>query len=253
MEGGHLAKLSFPILLCMALTASTPVSVAITIAAFAIFTLNVSASGYAYLIVFLVSFAIFSITSHIRRLGQGISVIGGLVSMISIAAIVYLASRTGIVVALLGKISHAITVMWDYDHDIYGRSPLIALKVLNQFPLGTGYAGSTQRNVAAQIIGVPFGESNLGANVYLESLSFFGILPLLALLSGFCRLIFNPVRASNKNHVKRAALCAILSILFLDVLFVLPQLWAAALSAIHYGDPDLAGSRSSRLTNSFPS
>jgi hypothetical protein len=170
-EGGHLSKLTFPLLI-LAILMTEKFSDFILVCLFIFsFMMNPSASGYAFFAAFTAVSAIFIFwrTLRFRHVTALLAIsIGGIAS---VGLVVVMLMTSPVLGGLGNKIGDSVLVMNNPDNDIYGRSPLIAASILEQFPTGVGYAGSTQRNLAAKLVGIKYGESNLGINVLIENSS----------------------------------------------------------------------------------
>ena len=228
-EGGHLSKLSFAPLILAILMSEKYSDVILVCLFISTFLMNPSASGYAFFTTFVLVSLIFIFCRTVRFRRWKTLFLFTLSGVFSAGLIVAGLLTSPVLSGLGNKISDSIHVMNNPDKDIYGRSPLIAAKILKQFPLGVGFGGSTQRNLAAKLVGIKFGESNLGINVLIESLSFLSVVPIMFILFSATRLsreAFLTTRHSIlKGSLLGAAGWAILAVLFLDVLFVIPQLW----------------------------
>lgn len=228
-EGGHLAKLTFPLLVIALLTAQKLADFVLVVFFVCAFLVNPSASGYAFFTSFVLFSLFFAVCYSLKFARWKSFVAVSSAALIAVFSALILTMNSTVISGIYSKISDAMMVMFDPKMDIYGRSPASAFRILSEFPLGVGYAGSSQRNLAPQILKVGFGESNLGLNVLFESLSIFALVPVVLLLL----LSVNHTRrvmSSSRLGFFRAGLWAsvpwtICSVLILDVLFILPQLW----------------------------
>jgi hypothetical protein len=229
-EGGHLSKIIFPLIITAIILRRTVNEFFILCFVIAVFTLNASASGFAFGFCY-IGFAILFAAGRLVYHRRWTSVLAALISgSIVGAALLAMFWSNPVLSGLWAKISNSVEVMFDPARDIYGRSPVSSLKILREFSFGVGYAGSTQRNLAAKSVGVPYGESNLGFNVLFESLSILAFIPILFYLFIAVKISHRAL-ADHNLKLSRAALIGavpwtIFAILFIDVLFALPQIWA---------------------------
>lgn len=208
-EGGHLAKLAFPLLALSSLFIQKKRDLVLVAFFTLIFLANPSASGYAFFACFALAAGCLILLRSLRFGSWKIFAVASGVAGLGVAAFIYTAATNSVFAGLVGKINHSITVMSNPDLDIYGRSPAIALKVLSNFPLGVGYGGSAQRNLAARLSGVRYGESNLGINVLVESLSMFAIVPIVLLVTMLTHLTYLSIKNRRLGVIRGGLLGAV--------------------------------------------
>ncbi len=228
-EGGHLAKLSYPVLMILLLLVDSNWKWLCFAAVSVIFLLNVSATGY-------VVFALFVLTAfslHILRLLKKLSfrTILTIIPLIIFGTIIVGGSGIGLRTSpvyegLINKIDDAIDKARSPERDIYGRSPLIAKAIIEKFPLGIGYAGSTQRNIVMSDFDFVAKENNLGINVAIASWSFFSMAIFLFLSIKF---ILGWLHTSS---LQKAAFLSLICLMAIDVIWANAAVYCALLLAV---------------------
>lgn len=223
-EGGHLAKLSFPVLVTLLLTGSSLLHFAGFFILACVFLLNISATGYVAITVLFAGFLLLKITHLISRmpLKSKISVV-----VLSAGFMALAFNFSGIVrtipaySGLLYKLEDSLGQAWSPERDIYGRSPLIAKAIIDKYPLGIGYAGSTQRNIVMSNFNFIAKENNLGINVAVASWSVFSLLVFIFLLTRFT------ISWVGHTDLQKTVLLSLISLMAIDVLWSSPSVYLA--------------------------
>lgn len=239
IEGGHLSKFTFPLLISFYLMARNSKDYAFAAATTVVFLMNVSASGYCYLLVFVGM----STVCSVFYMAKGRLRKANIITALFIAAVLILLGSFTFKPALMGlidKIASAIKVMGDPELDIYGRSPLISVYSLSEFPLGTGFGGSTHRNLVAKALGIY--ENNLGINIILSSISL-AVIPLMFFLIFIAReglrkiiLIFQS-NSAIRSSLYFGYLMALLAAFLLDSLWTIPSYYLGLIFLLQFKAP----------------
>jgi hypothetical protein len=230
VEGGHLSKFTFPMILAAVLLSKKPWQKAALWVAIVAFFANVSASGYSYVLFFVALTALvytYLAVKSVRPLKLAYLLALGLAAIVTAANF----HKNPKISGLISKIEDSIQSSSNAEKDIYGRSPEILIRTLEMLPLGIGYAGSTQRNIAMAKIGLPQTENNMGFNAFFSQFSFLGLgisgLFLLCCISS-TRLVLGEYNRRKLLYTAAASAIptTIIFIFATDVLWVLPQIWA---------------------------
>jgi hypothetical protein len=225
-EGGHLAKLTFPLLLVLLLASVSKWRWLIFSVMASVYLLNVSATGYVVFSIFIsVAILIFFVQQMLRLTVRTRIIAGCLIAIASLAVMQQLQQNaiSPVYAGLVNKISDALDKAEHPELDIYGRSPLIAYQMVRDYPLGTGYAGSTQRNIAMSKLYSASGENNLGINVAIACWSYF-----LLGIGLFLSYKFTATWYFG-SQLQRAALVSLIALMAIDVLWASSGMYFAFL------------------------
>jgi len=215
-EGGHLAKLTFPLLLVLLLASVNKSRWLIFTAMAAVYLLNVSATGYVVFTIFVSAVIIIFFVQKLQRLTIRTRIIGAcLMASASLAVMQQLQQNaiSPVYEGLINKISDAIDKAEHPELDIYGRSPMIAYSLNKRYPLGTGYAGSSQRNIGMSQLYSVSGENNLGINVAIADWSYFLLAIGLFLSYKFITAWY------LGSGLQKASLVSLVALMAIDVLW----------------------------------
>jgi hypothetical protein len=227
-EGGHLSKMTFPVLLAILVWIRGPSRVLLFCLFSAVFLLNVSATGYVSLGLFFILIPFFGVIALLKRLSAR-TIIVCLPLFVLLPAMLIPAhmvlSKVQIYSSLNHKIVDSVTRAWSPDIDQYGRSPLIAMAIIDRYPLGIGFAGSAQRNIVMSDFDFKAKENNLGVNVAMASWSYFMIPMLLFLFYKFTAGIW------GASLIQKSIFLSLIFMMCIDVLWSSVGMFFMLLSA----------------------
>ena len=227
-EGGHLAKLTLPLLMSILLWTNRRLRYPLFVFFSAVFLINVSATGYLSFFVLIFSVILLTLISILRRFtGRTLFVFVPVVFSVGLLAFLFNEKLNQIpaYAGLVGKVSDSINQAGSPEKDPYGRSPLIATAIINRFPLGVGFAGSTQRNMVMSQFSFVAKENNLGVNVAVASWSFFAVIIFLYLSYKFAASVW------NTSIVQKSVLISLVFLMSIDVLWSSVGMFLMLLSA----------------------
>ncbi len=225
-EAGHLAKLTFPLLILLILTGSHKSRWLIFAFCSLIYLFNVSATGYVAYGILMTSVCILVLWRLLRKINIRSKIFVAL-TLLSIGIFALQMKNSlrfaPVYLGLVYKIEDAVNLASHPEKDIYGRSPLIPLAIIERYPLGIGYAGSSQRNIVMPNFNFLAKENNLGLNVALASWSYF----LWAI--GFYLIYKLALSWRRASLLQRSALVSLIALMAVDVLWASSGMYFALL------------------------
>ncbi len=228
-EGGHLAKLSYPVIMILLLLVDSRLKWVCFAAFSAIFLLNVSATGYVVYALFFCTASCLYLLRLLKKLSlRTLAVIVPLLITVTVFFLP-LSGRINtlpIYSGLMGKMDDAVNKIWSPELDVYGRSPLIAKAIVEKYPMGIGYGGSTQRNIVMSNFRFVAKENNLGINVAIASWSFFSLTIFLFLSIKFILGWF------GTSVLQKSAFLSLIGLMTIDVIWSNPAVYCALMLAV---------------------
>lgn len=221
VERGHLAKLMvayFPLLVVPAEGRMLLWKRLTLFLFFLVFALNFSASGLFFLVVYLSGFFLL----FLARAAQS--------RKVPLLAIITLFILSGWMLVKRDNYAMVINKIVEVgvkgggsqaSVESSGRSLSVPITYLDSYPLGTGYGGSTFRNLPG------LAENNMGLYAFISQLSFFSI-PLLFLFFCFLLVIAQQCLKLRKYEMLVGVL-AVPIIFAVDILWFQPLFWLPAI------------------------